>query len=112
MVFDNCMFADNRSYTELHYGDWFFSKCSFDNHEVKLFGDANVFINQSHMENLWRKTTDFTIVSINSINSFASVIDSFIFISPTPKIINTPLFYVISDNENGLYVRNLRFQCN
>ncbi|MDH8517211.1 hypothetical protein QIH19_27630, partial [Klebsiella pneumoniae] len=49
-------------------------------------------------------------VSINSINSFASVIDSFIFISPTPKIINTPLFYVISDNENGLYVRNLRFQ--
>ncbi|MEI4926587.1 hypothetical protein Q8G50_29180, partial [Klebsiella pneumoniae] len=27
-----------------------------------------------------------------------------------PKIINTPLFYVISDNENGLYVRNLRFQ--
>ncbi|HCB1118095.1 TPA: hypothetical protein MYN68_001222 [Klebsiella pneumoniae] len=110
MVFDNCMFADNRSYTELHYGDWFFSKCSFDNHEVKLFGDANVFINQSHMENPGRKTTDFTIVSINSINSFASVIDSFIFISPTPKIINTPLFYVISDNENGLYVRNLRFQ--
>lgn len=55
MVFDNCMFADNRSYTELHYGDWFFSKCSFDNHEVKLFGDANVFINQSHMETQYEK---------------------------------------------------------
>ena len=110
MVFDNCMFADNRSYTELHYGDWFFSKCSFDNHEIKLFGDSNVFINQSHMENPGRKTADFTILSVNSINSFASVTDSFVFISPTPKLINTPLFYVVNDNENGLYVRNLRFQ--
>ncbi|HED1507135.1 TPA: hypothetical protein R4S70_004721 [Raoultella ornithinolytica] len=110
MVFDNCMFADNRSYTELHYGDWFFSKCSFDNHEIKVFGDSNVFVDQSHMENPGRKSPDFTILSVNSIDCSASVVDSFVFISPTPKIINTPLFYVVDGNNKGLYLRNLQFK--
>ncbi|HHT1050717.1 TPA: hypothetical protein ACTYEH_001258 [Raoultella ornithinolytica] len=110
MFFSNCMFADNFSSTELHTGDWHYVSCSIDNHEIKVFGDACIYFDNGHIENPGRKNKKFTALGIYSENGSASVTNTRLIISSTPKIITTPIFYVMDKNKSlGLYINNLRY---
>ncbi|ENK2740063.1 hypothetical protein AB3C09_004557 [Klebsiella variicola] len=109
MYFSNCMFADNFSTTELYTGDWHYNACSIDNHEIKVFGDACVYFDNGHIENPGRKNNKFVAVGIYSKDASASVTNSRLIMSKTPKLITTPVFYVADENQSlGLYVNNLR----
>jgi len=109
MVFNDCMLADAFSTTELYQGDWHFIGCSLDNHEIKVFGEASVYFDHGHIENPGRHSSEFTAVGVYSKDAFASVTNTLVFISKTPKVIDTPLFYVDDENRYlGLYINNLR----
>lgn len=108
MVFDNCMFADNTSFTRLYYGDWNFIGCSFDNHEIKAAGNSNVFVVNSHMENPGRNSEYYVIGSVESSEAYLSVTNSFIFLNKKETIIKTTLFNIAEGNNSGLYLDNVK----
>lgn len=109
MVFSNCILADAFSSTELYQGDWHFMGCSIDNHQIKVFGEASVYFDHGHIENPGRRVSEFVAVGVYSKNSFASITNTLVFMSKTPKVIDTPLFYVAEDNQYlGMYINNLR----
>ncbi|MDO6407402.1 hypothetical protein [Pantoea phytobeneficialis] len=108
MVFDNCMFADNTSHTKLYYGDWNFTGCSFDNHEIIASGNSSVFVSHSHMENPGRNSHYYVIGTVASTEAFLSITDSFIFLNKKEIIITTTLFNILAGNDNGLYLDNIK----
>ena len=65
--------------------------------KIKSFGDACVYFDNGHIENQVEKNNKFVAVGIYSKDASASVTNSRLIMSKTPKLITTPVFYVADE---------------